>query len=198
MQAVAAQRAGRCLSDAYVGCSSPLEWECAKGHRWRATPGAVKHRTWCPECARLARAHTIEEMREVARQRGGQCLSETYRNAATPLEWHCARGHTWRATSNRILQGGWCKQCYYDSMRGTLESMQALAKSRGGRCLSERYVDAGKHLSWECDKGHTWRAVPYSIAEGRWCPQCAILRRCQNDEARSRYLAVRIRGGSST
>jgi hypothetical protein len=131
----------------------------------------------------------------VAQQRGGQCLSVEYRNGATPLEWRCARGHTWRAASNRVLQGNWCRQCYYDSMRDTLESMQEMAKSRGGRCLSERYVDAATHLVWECDKGHAWRAVPHSIANGTWCPQCAILRRCESDRARSRYLPVRTSGG---
>lgn len=181
------------MSEHSAGCFTPLESECGQGHRWKAAPSSVKHRTWCSECARLARAHTIEEMPEFARTRGGQCLSDAYVNNVTPLEWCCASGHRWRGLPNGVLQGGWCRQCYHDSMRGTLQSMQQLAESRGGRCLSEHYVDARTHLVWECAKGHTWRAVPHSVAEGRWCRQSAALDRCLNDCKRRKYLAANQR-----
>jgi hypothetical protein len=193
MQAIAASKGGRCLSEQYVGCFTPLEWECGHGHRWKAAPSSVKHRTWCPVCARLARVYSIDEMREVARTRGAQCLSEVYVNNLTPLEWCCASGHRWKALPLGVLQGTWCRQCYYDSMRGTLEAMQELAASRGGRCLSERYIDAKTHLVWECARGHAWRAVPHSVTEGRWCRQCAVLDQCLNDGKRRKYLAVNHR-----
>lgn len=54
-----------------------------------------------------------------------------------------------------------------------LKAMQALAKVKGGRCLSSDYINNNTPLTWECDKGHIWRAVPGSIQQGRWCPKCA-------------------------
>ena len=36
---------------------------------------------------------SIEEMQEIARKRGGKCLSKKYINAHTKLEWQCANGH---------------------------------------------------------------------------------------------------------
>ncbi len=51
MQELARINGGRCLSKKYVNSVTKLEWECAKGHRWRATPSSIKHQdSWCPEC----------------------------------------------------------------------------------------------------------------------------------------------------
>ena len=43
---------------------------------------------------------TIEEMHEIARSRGGTCLSETY--VSSKLRWRCAQGHEWEATPNNV------------------------------------------------------------------------------------------------
>ena len=53
MRGAAAFRGGKCLSDSMTmgDLDSPLEWECAFGHRFRATPRTVlKGGHWCPEC----------------------------------------------------------------------------------------------------------------------------------------------------
>lgn len=56
MRAVAHERGGLCLSDAYVNSHSKLEWQCHRGHVWRASAGNVLHlRSWCPMCAYLDR-----------------------------------------------------------------------------------------------------------------------------------------------
>ncbi len=53
MQQAAAYRGGKCLSAAMTqgDWDTPLEWECAEGHRFTASPRVVLlggH--WCPEC----------------------------------------------------------------------------------------------------------------------------------------------------
>ena len=52
--------------------------------------------------------------------------------------------------------------------------MQALARSRGGACLSIDYLGQGDKLEWRCKDGHRWRATPASIKYGSWCPHCHI------------------------
>lgn len=54
-----------------------------------------------------------------------------------------------------------------------LQKMQELARQKSGRCLSTAYFNNNTPLMWECEKGHTWSAVPGSIQQGRWCPKCA-------------------------
>ncbi|KGC70174.1 hypothetical protein DP57_6099 [Burkholderia pseudomallei] len=51
MQQLAQSRDGRCLSTVYPGAHGKIEWQCAKGHAWRATVNSVCRGSWCPECA---------------------------------------------------------------------------------------------------------------------------------------------------
>lgn len=36
----------------------------------------------------------------------------------------------------------------------TLEDMQNLAESRGGKCLSDRYINSQTHMTFQCKNGH--------------------------------------------
>ena len=55
----------------------------------------------------------------------------------------------------------------------TIEEMESIAKRRGGKCLSDTYVNAHRKLLWECAAGHQWEARPNSIKIGTWCKACA-------------------------
>ena len=110
MQQIAKDRGGKCLSGSYKNAHTKLLWECSKGHRWEAKPYQVKQRAWCPLCAHTTK-RTIEEMHQVAAERGGMCLSDTYVNNATKLLWECSEGHQWQATPNLVLKGYWCVRC---------------------------------------------------------------------------------------
>jgi len=54
---------------------------------------------------------TIELMQQIARDRGGKCLSKEYTDARTHLEWICAEGHRWKARPDSVKRGTWCKKC---------------------------------------------------------------------------------------
>jgi len=106
----AKQKGGRVLSLEYKSIKSHLKWECSKGHHWLAKPNNVMNGTWCPICARNKKLN-IEDMKSIAALRGGACLSETYINARTKLEWRCAKGHIWHAQPYSIKSGCWCPKC---------------------------------------------------------------------------------------
>ncbi len=59
----------------------------------------------------------------------------------------------------------------------SITEMQNLAESRNGKCLSDKYVSFVRKLTWECEKGHVWDALPNSIKQGHWCPECARIKR---------------------
>ncbi len=51
MRAFAKTKGGKCLSKKYENIYSKLQWECAEGHQWMASPTNVYHNgTWCREC----------------------------------------------------------------------------------------------------------------------------------------------------
>ncbi len=172
MQVLAKSRGGKCLSKEYVNSQTKLLWECDKGHRWLTTPSTIKlTKNWCPYCAKNARL-TIEEMQVIAQNRGGKCLSKKYVNSVTKLQWECKKGHRWESAPNTIKNGSWCPHCTH-RVPLTIEEMQAIAQSRGGKCLSKKYVNNSTKLEWECKNGHRWSAKPMSIKNRSWCAHCA-------------------------
>ena len=52
-----------------------------------------------------------------------------------------------------------------------------IAVDRGGKCLSKEYVNTQTKLKFECEKGHQWNALPYSIKKGQWCKKCSDAKR---------------------
>ncbi len=170
MQKIAKKRNGKCLSEKYINNNTKLLWQCKEGHQWEAKPGHIKKDSWCPYCSGTVKL-TIEEMRDIAKERGGRCLSNIYINSKTKLLWECKEGHQWEATPSKIKHGQWCPYCA-GMVKLTIKEMKSVAKKREGRCLSAVYINARSNLLWECKKGHQWEATPGSINSGTWCPQC--------------------------
>jgi hypothetical protein len=175
MQQIALERGGKCLSTEYINSKTKLEWQCDKEHIWKAKPQDIIRGTWCPICSITIRANkqksTIDQMRELAKKRGGLCLSQEYVNTHTKLEWKCAKGHTWWTNPCNIIQNQWCPICG-GSYKKTLEEMQKIAKDRGGKCLSLEYINSKTKLKWQCKEEHIWETKPDKILMGRWCPYC--------------------------
>jgi len=171
MQEIAEKRGGKCLSENYRSNHKHLLWQCAEGHKWRATPAHIKQGEWCPQCAGNVPL-TLEEMQKIAKEHGGECLSKIYINYYAKLLWKCAKGHQWKTAPANIKHGTWCPQCG-GNFPLSLEKIQIIAQERGGKCLSNAYVNANTPLLWECAQGHQWEAIPSSVKNNRtWCPQC--------------------------
>ncbi|WP_341316945.1 hypothetical protein WN982_37130 [Paraburkholderia sp. IMGN_8] len=171
MQAIAAQRGGKCVSTAYVNANTRLEWEYAEGHRWLAVPNSVKRGTWCRVCAVKSTRRSLADAQRAAAGLGGRCLSSEYFNGTTPLWFECADGHRWQTTPATVFAGHWCQLCWDRRRRHTIEQMRELAASRGGQCLSGDYLNQHQPLRWRCAQGHEWESKA-AIVKGHWCPQC--------------------------
>jgi len=176
LKKIAQSRGGDCLGASHTNSSrKKFLWRCAEGHTWEALADSVKRGTWCPICSRNKQKKTIDEMRGLAKQRDGECLSQVYVNAHTKLKWKCKNGHIFKSTPSKVKQGRWCRECGNRraafNRRISMKKIQMIAKSRNGKCLSDSY-DPGKHLKWQCEFGHIWEASIYNIKPGSWCPIC--------------------------
>lgn len=186
-------RGGRLLSRRYRRVDERLRFECAAEHRFHTTLAKViNDGRWCKKCAIERLRLGIGTARAIATARGGHCLSTQYVKNTLPLEWECAKGHRWRATLGNVRRGTWCPLCNRPR-RLTLDDMHAVARARGGNCLSKRYKNTTTHLTWECADGHQWRATPKNVRQhGTWCPDCA--RGLSDEEIRARRKALRVLG----
>lgn len=52
LQNIAAAKGGKLLSKKYKGVLHNYEWECQKGHTWKASGTNILHRRWCPLCGK--------------------------------------------------------------------------------------------------------------------------------------------------
>lgn len=172
---IAADLGGRCLTTgtdkAYVGIAT---FECGKNHVWRARTRSILAGAWCPKCAVSKPRLTLADMQRTAGERGGKCLSAAYVNSETKLEWECTHGHRWSTNAHTIRKGSWCPTCKHESQKNTIEDMRVLAATKGGKCISNSYVNNATPLTWQCGLGHRWKNQPSNITMGQWCPTCSI------------------------
>jgi len=180
LQALAAVRGGSCLSESCRGSLRKHAWQCSEGHEWEATPVSIHQGRWCPTCSRLRRRLTLESLRNLAHERGGELLSATYQGALKPLRWRCREGHGWEATPNHVKCGTWCPVCA--AQRPCNSDLQVMAAQHGGQYLSCSFNGEQKVHRWSCAQGHVWEASPRQVRAGIWCPEC---RRRMGDTAKN-------------
>lgn len=187
----AAGHGGFLVSTEWLGYDVKHEWECVEGHRWETTPTLVRKGHWCPECA--SRAFDLQKFVDIARERGGVCLSDEYVNCKSKVRMRCAAGHEWDARGESLARGSWCPICG----RGTLilEDMRVMAADRGGECLSTEYVNTKTLMSWRCAAGHEWEARAKNIRAGHWCPVCAVDERKKTLKSHRKCVKVLFGGG---
>jgi hypothetical protein len=110
MQDIARSHGGECLAQSYIASDIKLRFKCNKGHIWEAIPDNIIQNHWCPKCNKPEKLN-IELFKEIAKSRGGVCLSKTYINNITKLRFRCAKGHEWEAAPAKIKLKRWCPKC---------------------------------------------------------------------------------------
>lgn len=110
---VAISRGGHLLSRNYTNSTTPLEWKCAKAEHpsWKASFGNIKRGSWCRDCALDTLRLDIGLLKDYAKSRGGELLSENYTNKESKYLWKCSLGHEWEASAVIISTNRWCPIC---------------------------------------------------------------------------------------
>lgn len=191
VQAIARAKGGLCLSTEYVNSHTHLRWRCAEGHEWEARPTNISMGSWCLRC--VGRARTIEDMQELARARGGRCLSRSYKGERSPLRWRCAEGHEWEVSPSSVQRGHWCRRCVWAALqKTTITDVQAMAAERGGVCLSTTISSTRDRLRFRCRVGHEFVSTAKRLRAGQWCSRCVQVPRGTLERLRR---AAQRRGG---
>lgn len=172
----ATSMSGLCLSNTYINAKTYMQWRCCNGHEFEAVWNNVQQGKWCPKCAGN-QPDTIENMKALAANRKGKCLSTEYLHSHKDLEWMCEKGHTWFATPTNVKSSQWCPKCgrveAAKKLKSTIESIKLIAISRGGECLSEVYTNSQTNLDFKCNYNHKWSNTSNNIKNGQWCPECS-------------------------
>jgi hypothetical protein len=131
-QVLAAEKGGRCLATENFTIKTQVAWECAAGHQWETPFYVVRRGNWCGRCGsveagKALRGDNLRIGREIAAERGGECLAEENFAVAERVRWRCAKGHEWRARFSNVSHGGrWCPWCPLKSETFCREVLSAL------------------------------------------------------------------------
>ena len=168
---IAKKKGGKCLSNTYLNQKQKLKFECSEGHVWKTMANTIKGGgSWCPYCAGKA-PYSLNEINKILKKKGGICLSKKINGTKSYLKFQCKKKHIWKTQLGNIISGKWCPYCSGNA-RLTIEEMKDIAKERGGKCLSNKYVNSTTKLKWQCSNGHVWFAQPNNIKFGKWCKKC--------------------------
>ncbi|MEX1190757.1 MAG: hypothetical protein WEA99_02205 [Brumimicrobium sp.] len=182
----AVEKGGKCLSTEFINRKTRVKFECAEGHQWEVLPTIIFYeQTWCKKCAGLAKLG-LDDMKKLALEKGGVCLSKSFKGRYSKLLWKCANGHTFKQTQKAVKRGMWCLECKTNEERSkSLELMKTWAKKREGKCLSTTYISNEDPLIWECKNGHQFkksRDYIKQLTADNWCAKCTSLERKRKRE----------------
>lgn len=172
---------GTCLSDNYQRQLKKLIWQCKIGHIWTSSLYSVNVlNIWCNTCNKIK---TLDEIKNIAILKGGECLSDKYINSQAKLLFKCRCGYKWETNANSIKQGRWCPECgklKAGNKKFTINDVQNYVKKFGGECLSVKYKNVNDKLIFKCESGHIWQARFSTIQRSNWCPECNFRFKSEN------------------
>lgn len=188
-------RGWKCRSSEFINEKTKLEWQCSSNHKWKASWYQVRDKerkngifakgTGCPHCPGKGGIKKIywpriDDMRKIAQERGGHCLSNTYINSMTKLLWMCAKGHTWYATPSNIKKGSWCPYCS-ERKKLSIDYIRRLANSKLCVLLSDSYKNSNEKLSWQCLRcAYLFNTTVGSFRLSGGCPRCSKEKAAKN------------------
>jgi len=115
----------------------------------------------------------IRTCKALALKNGGIFLSEEWKGEEYKYRWRCANNHEWATKVRYIQRGNWCKYCS-GMAKHTIDIFQKLAKEKGGKCLSKKYISGKRLLKFQCENGHIFYSSGSNVKNhGRWCPECS-------------------------
>lgn len=106
--AVGEKKGGVLVGRVFGGLRERYRLKCAQGHEWDIEGRKVAAGHWCPECARVAGAKArllkdgLQRLADVAKARGGRCLSSEYTGVRGRYEFACGQGHRWEAMGREV------------------------------------------------------------------------------------------------
>ncbi len=163
------------LSDKYIDSKTKLLFRCKNNHEfWKNVDElrAYSNCKYCPNNKGIRGIWNIQDIKKLVDKWEATLLSTAYKNAQTKLHIRCPNGHELWSRLESIKKQA-CRRCSSDKQKLTLETMQELALSLGGECLSETYISAKTKMKFKCNFGHIFETTPDQIrSKNIWCTKC--------------------------
>ena len=164
----------------------------------------------------------IPALREYARKRGGELLDQKWHGGTWKYRMRCKVGHIFEAVYWSFMGSNkaWCTECgvkkrarmtkaWWAGRKGkawrktlaksakyNLETLQAYARKRGGKCLTTNWQGSNTKCRFRCGKcGREWGTLAREMMKKKsWCMRCGLLERSYHNFLRMQDIA-KAKGG---
>ena len=130
--------------------------------------------------------YTIEDLKKYAIEKKGKCLSNYYKRSDHKYLWKCENKlhKEFEAQWNSVNKGGWCRQCYVETLKIPFNIIQEKVKQFGGTLITKEheYVNNKSQLIYLCEFNHTCAKDWDRLNRARikkdgtkldWCSKCS-------------------------
>lgn len=169
------------LATEYTGSMVPMPYICSCGNQSVITLNNMYSGSRCAKCSGSARnKYSYEYVIKAFEDRGCILLSETYKNADTPLEYVCVCGNISTIRFGNLLQGSLCAVCSPKRIgkRNITHGKYSIYKD-DSLPHSSVLSFSSNHVVFQCDCGRIERRVINgdSLGDKKVCTECLKLRR---------------------
>ena len=129
------------------------------------------------------REETLKKFKKYVEEKGGKLLSKEYFDKDTKMKIQCDKGHIWEANFGTIYYAKyWCPQCKEEKRKEFyFKILKEYVKSKGGKCLSNDYINNYTKMKFQCNKGHIWETKSGNLVnKGNWCSMCGFDKQRKN------------------
>lgn len=111
----------------------------------------------------------IEELKNIAFERGGKLISDVYLGYHVPLLWECKNNHQWKSSVGSVKDNkSWCPKCVKN--RRLDKNILNLMLPSGWECL--KCVGSKGKSKWKCENNHII-VKSWTILKGKfYCKLC--------------------------
>lgn len=170
---IAKSKGGRVLSSVYISSHTHIQVLDEEGNTFSILPYALKQGKWSPHTAQKRKAeslkkYTIQDLKDFAKSKNGQCISDSYIKTKTKYDWIDSKGRPFSMSWESVLAGQWSpheKRETLSKLRTiyTIKHLQDFAAQFGAECLSKEYTSCEDKYTWKDRNGkvfqRTWQEV---------------------------------------
>lgn len=174
LKQIVESKGGILVSTEYINSHSPIICIDELGNTFSILPYSLKQGRWSPQTMQSRKAksltkYTIQDLKNYAISKGGQCLSTEYINDKYKYTWLDSKGREFEMSWYSVYKSGYwspfekAEKLSKLKTKYTIEDLQAFAESFGGKCLSTEYTKSDSNYEWLDRNGRyfvrTWQEV---------------------------------------
>ena len=174
-----AKKKGCKPTEPYVRSDISMGWECLEcNYQWKTSFSNItrENSKRCPKCNGNRKTYTIEEVKEIVKNKNMACLNDTYEDCNKQMDFKCLKcDREWKTTFRSVVQNIGCLKCNHkEKTSHTMKFILERIKNKPFTCVSSDYINTKTHMEWKCNVCcNIWKSTFGHIHYyNTGCPNC--------------------------